>query len=116
MITITSAKQWIRTLERQLEHYGAIRQDRRLVNARMPSEGKTPEQKKTYTEILMRDSLLWAFEELIANRPIYAFRGLVQAGGYAGFCGHDCVTSDAFTTLKNAIEDTIRGPALDTEE
>jgi len=106
-LDIDSAKRWILTLERQLELRGHERVNRRLLDTRMPSSAKSPAERKEIVEMLMRDSLLWAFEEFAANRAIYAFRGFVQAGGYAGEVGHDCVTSDAFGTLKNAIEDMI---------
>lgn len=46
-------------------------------------------------------------EELAERRPLYAFRGLLQAAGYAAEVGHDVVTSDAISFLRNAIEDVI---------
>ncbi len=61
----------------------------------------------------MRDSLLWGIEEFQAGRPLYAFRALVQASGYAGKleglgqAPHDTLSSDAFSSLKNAVESVI---------
>jgi hypothetical protein len=55
----------------------------------------------------LRDGLLWSLEELAEKRPLYAFRGLLQAAGYAIEIGHDVVTSDGMSFLRNAIEDMI---------
>ena len=98
---------WIRSLERQLELRGHERVNRRLLDTRMPSSAKSESERKEIFEMLMRDSLLWSFEELGEGRAMYAFRGFVQAGGYAGVCGHDPVTSDAWGSLKNCFEDLI---------
>lgn len=61
------------------------------------------------------DSLLFAIDELLAGRAICAFRGIVQASGYAGKLEgmgaqpYNTTLSDAFSTIKNAIEDAIGG-------
>lgn len=57
------------------------------------------------------DSLLWTIEELSAGHAIYAFRGYVQACGYAGRLegmGHSYYApADAFTVIKNVFEDLV---------
>jgi hypothetical protein len=110
-------QRWIRTLNRNLENRGCFeRHDRRLTDTPMPSSAQTPEQRKVICGILMVDSLLWAYEELDLDKgaeregPLTAFRGLLQAAGYAEISGHDCVTSDAFMALRNHIEELLRAP------
>lgn len=77
-----------------------------------PFSGETyPDAKLIW--FYLRDSLAWAIEEFQAGRPLYAFRGLLQAQGYAGKLDgmkqapHDVLSSDAIGTLRNAIESVI---------
>jgi hypothetical protein len=59
--------------------------------------------------VWLRAALLWALEEIAEGRPVHAFRGLLQAAGYATEVGNDVVTSDAISFLRNAIKDIISG-------
>jgi hypothetical protein len=111
-----SIAQWIRVLNRNLENMGIERKDRRLTDQRGPSSAQSPAERKEIYAMWMRDSLLWAYEELATDDgserggPLTAFRGLVQAHGYAAHSDHDCVTSDAYTALRNHIEALLRAP------
>lgn len=107
---------WVRTLNRNLENHGIERKGRRLLDTRVPCMAATKEERHQICAMLMRDSLLWAYEELQADDgserggPLTAFRGLLQAAGYAEISGHDCVTSDAYGALKNHLEALLRAP------
>jgi hypothetical protein len=55
------------------------------------------------------DSLLWAFEEWSNGDALHAFRGLLQAKEYIGRLGFAPGTlSDAYSVLRNLMEDVIR--------
>jgi hypothetical protein len=95
-----------RALTRQLEAAGWPRADRRLTSLETPSRDN-PARRREVIWAWLRDSLLWSLEELAEARSLYAFRGLLQAAGYAGEVGHDVITSDAMSFLRNAIEDVI---------
>lgn len=95
-----------RALSRQLDLAGWTRVDRRLTNLEVPPTNDSIHRREVLSAWL-RDSLLWSLEELAEERPLYAFRGLLQAAGYAAEVGHDVVTSDALSFLRNAIEDVI---------
>lgn len=97
-----------RALARQLDGAGWTRVDRRLTNLETPPRDN-PSRRREVLSAWLRDALLWSLEELAERRPLYAFRGLLQAAGYAAEVGHDVVTSDAISFLRNAIEDVITG-------
>jgi len=46
---------------------------------------------------------------MLRNVVLRAFRGLLQAAGYAAEVGNDSITSDTITFLRSAIEDVISG-------
>lgn len=95
-------------LSRHLAAAGWERVDRRLTNLETPPRDN-PERRRQVLWAWLRDALLWSLEELREDRPLYAFRGLLQAAGYAAEVGNDVVTSDAMSFLRNAIEDVISG-------
>jgi hypothetical protein len=95
-----------RALARQLDRAGWTRVDRRLTSTETPPRDN-PSRRREVLAAWLRDALLWSLEELADRRPLYAFRGLLQAAGYAAEVGHDVVTSDAISFLRNAIEDVI---------
>jgi hypothetical protein len=97
-----------RSLSRHLEQAGWARVDRRLANDEVPSRDD-PTRRREVIWAWLRDALLWSLEELADGRPLYAFRGLLQAAGYAAEVGNDVTTSDAMSFLRNAIEDVITG-------
>lgn len=101
---------YIRMLAHQLDREGWARVDRVLL-PRVDSWNSN-EGRKAMRWAYLRDSLIWAFEELRRGHALYANRGLVQAAGYAGEVLHDSITSDAFHALKNDIEDILRDKGL----
>lgn len=90
-----------RGLNYWLERMGVPRVDRLIPPASEPTD------RKVKMQVWLRDSLLWSLEELELGRPLYAFRGLLQAAGYAGEVGHDSTSSDVFLFLRNEIESVI---------
>jgi hypothetical protein len=95
-----------RALARQLDAAGWPRVDRRLTKIETPPRDNAV-RRREILRAWLRDALLWSLEELAEERPLYAFRGLLQAAGYAAEVGHDVLTSDTMSFLRNAIEDVI---------
>jgi len=102
---VDSLKHYHRSLTRGLEMMGVERKDR-VIDPKI--EARLMDDHKELKRVWLRDSLLWTIEELLAERPIYAFRGLLQAAGYAGEVGHNAHTQDAFLCVRNAMEDVLK--------
>lgn len=109
-----SADYYIRGLTRELEGHGAVREARHLMLNGVEVSGHTVPDPKLRYRLWQLDALVWALEELLERRGVYAFRGLVQATGYGGILQglgevpHNSVTSDAFTYLKNEVERLVQ--------
>lgn len=59
-------------------------------------------------EAWLRESLLFAINEIERGDTLHAFNGLLQAVEYASQVGHDSSTADCTTTLKADIQDALR--------
>lgn len=117
-INTESLRRYQRNLTRELEHEAPEGITR--VNGRLEGDHMLLEPKTKY-KVWQIDSLLFAIDELLAARPLFAFRAIVQASGYAGKLEgmgaqpYSSLLADAFSTIKNAIEDHIGGQSFDAE-
>lgn len=121
--TIASLKSYAASLERFFEREGVTRAKRQLdqasLSAYVEAHSKGANDERFAREhhryfIWLRDSLLWTIEELLsfdhpkADRPyVHAFRGMLQVAEYSGKVGHDSVTADCATLVRNILEGVL---------